>query len=288
MTDETKGSDRAAWIIFAGLAANTLTAFAIQAWMTFGFGDEVWGLPVPLCVALIIALDLFAIMFMVLTYFLRGTGRPRFVATVVFLFAIGAQVAAAEMFGAHRQWTTEIRVFAALPAAFLALSQEGVILWRTHRNDVTSDRPAREQQPPTPRPDRPTREVTTREQRAAGAAPVRQRPPRPAAAPTPPPAPSGNQPDPARPARAGRPVDPAEQQRRDQLALIVIGLGSDKASKEKAAEKAGVSTRTIENWVSSYKARHPETGQGEPVNTDEQGGNSQVNEGVGTDGTQVA
>src|ERR1041384_2546221 len=178
---EDKSSDRAAVIIFAGLAANALTAFAIQAWMTFGFGDEVWGLPVPLCVALIIALDLFAIMFMVLTYFLRGSGWPRGVATLVFLFAIGAQVAAAEMFGAHRNWTTEIRIFAGLPAAFLALSQEGVILWRTHRADPDRATRKRQREQAAERPARPPK-------RAQRARPLHgdvkiARPPRPSSPP---------------------------------------------------------------------------------------------------------
>ena len=151
-----KPADRAFALVFAILGANALTAFLIQAWMTYGFAAKVWVLPVSLCFALIVALDLFAVMYMVLTYLLRGTGWPRAVATAVFLFAVGAQVFAAEQFGEHEGWSVEVRWFAALPAVFLALSQEGVILWRSHRNDLpkrTTDKPAPSDKPkPVPQP----------------------------------------------------------------------------------------------------------------------------------------
>ncbi len=137
MTNEKKSKDRDgfAFVVFAVFGATAATAFAIQAWMTYGFGREVWGLPHSLAGSLVFALDIFAIMFMVLSYGLRGRGWPRGVATTIFIFAIGAQVYAAELFGDHKNWPPEIRLFASLPAVLLALSQEGVILWRTHRNE---------------------------------------------------------------------------------------------------------------------------------------------------------
>lgn len=138
--------DLAAYAVFTGLVANAASAFSIQAYMTYGFAVAVWRIPGPLCVALIIALDVFAIMFMILTYLLRGTGWPRGVATCVFLFAVGAQVFAAEMFGAYEQWPAAVRWFSAFPAVFLALAQEGVIVWRMHRNRTPAPPPA----PPRP------------------------------------------------------------------------------------------------------------------------------------------
>jgi type IV secretory pathway TrbD component len=257
-TNEEKSADRTARIVFAGLTANAATAFVIQAWMTYGFGSEVWKLPVALCVALIFALDVFAVTFMVLTYLLRGTGWPRVFVTIVFLGAIGAQVWAAELFGDHMNWSPEIRWFAALPAVLLALSQEGVIMWRTHRADRRAPSPRAERKGPRPNNPAPEKPQT-------GAAPMRMRPARPSTPPPPPPAPSGK-------GGRGRPVDPAELQRRDDLVEEVHRLGADKPAKEKIAEKAGVTTRTIENWMASYKERHPET----PGNPTPETGNPQV------------
>jgi hypothetical protein len=127
--------DAATLAVFAGLVANAATAFSIQAWLSYSFARHVWGMPQPLCVALVVALDVFAVLFMVLTYQLRGAGRRRITATAVFLFAVGAQVYAAELYAAHMNWPGGVRVFAVLPALLLALAQEGVILWRTHRAD---------------------------------------------------------------------------------------------------------------------------------------------------------
>jgi hypothetical protein len=243
MTREGMASrDYTAGIVFTVLAANATTAFAMQAWMTFNFAKEVWEIPPVLCVALVVALDLFAVMFMLLTYLLRGTGFPRFVATLVFLFAIGSQVAAAEMYGEHEDWATEIRVFASLPALILALSQEGVILWRTHRADVARRRPEK-QDKRTPAP-------------TDGEAPVRlPRPDRPTKPPATPPVASGAGAQKGRMnRRAGRQVDPAMQAKRDEYARRVIA-GERAAA---VAKEAGVSERSIQNWVASYRERFPD------------------------------
>jgi hypothetical protein len=224
--------DSAAYVVFAILAANAVTAFAIQAWMTYGFAAKVWRLPVQLCFALIVALDIFAIMYMVLMYLLRSTGWPRFFATVVFLFAIGAQVFAAELYGDHQNWSTEVRWFAVFPALALALSQEGVILWRTHRNDA-KPRPLVQDAPPVPAPARPRATpaptppaptATRKEQPASGKTQVKA---------------------PDRP----RKVDVGKSERRDAAVGRVL---AGEAPKDVAAS-VGVSRRAVEIWVRDHK-----------------------------------
>lgn len=241
MTNEPNTRDGAAVVVFVALIAVAATNFTIQAYMTYGFAGEVWQLPASLCVALIVALDVFAVMFMVLTYLLRGTGWPRFAVTVVFLFAIAAQVFAAEQYGEHEAWTTPVRWFSALPAVFLALAQEGVIMWRTHRTDRAPQRPG-----PIAKA---TREVTSSGQRASGAAPVRERPPRSAGTPAAPPVSSGKT------SRGrGRQTDPRLQKAHDAVAQDVL------AGRVKLADAASgqhVSTRAVQNWVASYRERNP-------------------------------
>lgn len=246
---EGKSRDWTAFAVFVVFAANAATAFAIQAWMTYGFGAKVWGMPVPLCAALIVALDVFAIMFMVLTYLLRGTGWPRGAAMGVFLFAIGAQVFAAEQFAEFEHWPTSVRWFSALPAIFLALAQEGVILWRTHRADKEQPAPAEREPARTPPP--PPADKT----REANAAPVIDRPARADEPPATPPISSGKTPKAGKPGRRGRGVDSSEQERRDLIAASVLDGGTDKKT---AANSAGVSVRSVELWIASYRERHPE------------------------------
>jgi hypothetical protein len=216
--------------IYIGFAANALTNFAIQAWMTFGFAKDVWGLPAELSVALVVALDVFAILYMLLTFALRGSGWPRFAAMSVFLFAVGAQVWAAEMFGSHMQWDTELRIFAGLPAVLLALSQEGIILWRTHRAQ------------PAPLPTAPEAP------KPGVLASVATRATAPTPAPGPAPAPKPQPTPPARPAS----TDPDH----DDIARRVIAR---QITKKEAAEEAGKTVKTIENWINAYRARHPQS-----------------------------
>lgn len=120
-------------VVFAAVTFNAATQFALQAWMSYGFASEVWKLPQPLSIAVIFALDVFAVLFMLLTYLMRfdrWQGRKGFV-WAVFVIAVGAQLFAAELFGAHEGWPAPVRWFAAMPAVFLALSLEGLNLWRT-------------------------------------------------------------------------------------------------------------------------------------------------------------
>lgn len=142
-------------LVFAGVAANALTQFAIQAFMSYRFAKDVWDIPRPLCVAVICALDLFAVMFMVFTYLLR-TAKWWTQLYVWFVFAagVGAQLFAAELYGAKEQWETPVRVFAALPALFLAASLHGLIIWRNHSAtavepvEAPASKPARTGTPP--------------------------------------------------------------------------------------------------------------------------------------------
>lgn len=261
MKDETKDerswTARTAVVVFAVLAANAGTAFTIQAWMTFGFAKEVWKLPEPLCVALIVALDLFAVMFMILSYLLRGTGWPRFVVTAIFVFAIVVQVFAAEMFGVHEGWTMKVRWFAAIPAIFLALAQEGAILWRTHRGDLAARLAAR-MTSPSARTEkkteaRPVREVATPAQSAAGRSPVTERPARKDIPLAVPPTSGGK-----------RSAGHSDQQKHDEYAKRAI----DGEPLKTVAAAAGVSTRSVQNWMADYRKRHTAGWESPPFRPD--------------------
>jgi type IV secretory pathway TrbD component len=230
-------ADRTGVIVFVILAANAITAFAIQAWMTYGFAAKVWKLPTELCFALIVALDIFAIMYMVLMYLLRSTGWPRVFATGVFLFAIGAQVFAAELYGAHENWTTEVRWFAVFPALALALSQEGAILWRIHRNDAPRDR--RPSPPPAEPSKRPAAAAQPDAPAPAAAPPVDVRKERPM--------PGKTQ---VRAAHPARKVSAGKTERRDSAVGRVL---AGEAAKDVAAS-IGVSRRAVEIWVRDHRA----------------------------------
>jgi hypothetical protein len=248
--NETKSHDRVAVVVFVILAANAATAFAIQAWMTYGFAKDVWHLPTQLCFALIVALDIFAIMYMVLTYLLRGTGWPRFAATVVFLFSIGAQVFAAELYGDHEDWSTEVRWFAVFPALALALSQEGVILWRTHRNDALGKRAGDLAKVPAAAPPKQAEPA-----RKPSGAQVPERAPAPAAT--------------VEPARKERPESgktqvkaPAKVRKDDgksaRRRALVEDIIAKRMTTEDVAKAEDVSLRSVQLWVKAHQGRHPE------------------------------
>jgi hypothetical protein len=228
-------------IVFAMVAANAATQFAIQAWMSFRFARDVWRIPSELCVAVIVALDLFAVTYMVFTYLLRtARKRTRAYVWLVFAVGVGAQLFAAELYGAHEQWTEPVRVFAALPALFLAASLHGLIIWRnhasTHTEPIADESPAR-------------RESTSAEQEA-GAAPVTQRPPRPTTPPAVPPVSSG-----ARALRRSRSTGKTGgQSHRDAAAVRVIAGESTRS----VASDLQVSNRAIQIWVKEYRERNPE------------------------------
>lgn len=125
-------------IVFAGVTANALTQFAIQAYMSYRFAKDVWEIPRLLCGGVIVALDLFAVMFMVFTYLLRqARWWTQLYVWAVFAAGVGAQLFAAELYGAHMKWSGPVRIFAALPALFLAASLHGLIIWRNHATSST-------------------------------------------------------------------------------------------------------------------------------------------------------
>jgi len=101
--------------------------------MSYGTGRYVWRMPPELAVALVATFDVFATLCMFITYLLRGEGKWRFVASLAFMFALGAQLAAAEIFGAYKHWPFEIRLMSVLPSLFLAVSLELVVIWRLRR-----------------------------------------------------------------------------------------------------------------------------------------------------------
>lgn len=243
---EAKRYDATTVAIALGFGANAAMNFAIQAWMTYGFAREVWGIPSELCVALIVALDVFAILYMLLTFALRGTGWPRLAAMAVFLFAVGAQVFAAELYGDHKKWSTEVRWFAALPAVFLALSQEGVILWRTRKVDRASSVQSRKPQAAAG-PERKAKPV---------AEPVVTLPP--PSAPVAP-APTTRR-EPVKPPAAPRKTS-GDSIDRDDIARRVI---AGHLTKQEASRQTGKTVKSIENWMNALKAREGGTPEPHP------------------------
>lgn len=209
-------------IVFAMVCANAATQFAIQAWMSFRFARDVWAIPRPLCAAVILALDLFAVSFMVFTYLLRTAGwLSRAYVWVIFAVGVGAQLFAAELYGAHEHWTTPVRVFAGLPALFLAASLHGLIVWRNHASRTPARPPIEAPAPP------PATAVTAPTERPA--------------------------PRPARQPKAARPTGKAPTDRKTEYGRLVIEEGQRPAE---LALDAGVSKRTIEIWARQYRERY--------------------------------
>lgn len=231
-------------IVFAMVGANAATQFAIQAWMSYRFARDVWAIPQPLCIAIIAALDLFAVTFMVFTYLLR-TARWVTQAYVWLVFAagVGAQLFAAELYGAKEEWASPVRLFAALPALFLAASLHGLILWRNH----ATTRPAA--------PASVVEAVAPAAVKAPNEAPKIERPAvRPEVAPTPPPAPSDRKPQ----ARTSRPAGPAPTipaSRIEAADRVIDGV----PAKVVAAE-LGVSKRAVEGWAAARRKQLAEPG----------------------------
>lgn len=256
--------DATSLVVFAVVFANAATQFAIQAWMTFRFATDVWRIPEPLCVALIFALDLFAVMFMVFTYLLRDAKfRTKIYVWSVFAVGVGSQLFAAELYGDHEQWADPVRIFAGLPSLFLAASLHGLIIWRRHRAGA---KPAT----PPPHPDfircplcggeaisrnvlrshmarRHPAPVSAREKTGQERAPRIERPARPTRAPEPPPVSSGA--TPRKPRRGGRRAG-VDEKRSDYVRDVLAG---EMTCAEVAAE-AGVSKRAVELWVQRARA----------------------------------
>jgi hypothetical protein len=114
-------------------AANAATQFAIQAWLAYGFAAEVWELHQPLPWFAPVALDIFAINLMALTYMLRNAPlRQRIYAWFWLAVVIGAQVGASEGYADHEQWNNWGRAASLFPALFLAASLHALIIVARH------------------------------------------------------------------------------------------------------------------------------------------------------------
>jgi hypothetical protein len=125
--------------------ANALTQFAIQAYLAYGFAAHVWPLPAPLPYAAPIALDVFAINLMGFAYELRNAAlRQRIYVWGWLGVVIGAQVAAAEGYAAHEDWSLWGRGASLFPSIFLAASLHALIIAARKRDHaLLSDAPAR-------------------------------------------------------------------------------------------------------------------------------------------------
>lgn len=126
------------------IGANALTQFAIQAWMAYGFADKVWKLRHPLPYAAPVALDVFAVTMMVLTYHLRNAPwRTRTYAWFWLGVAIASQVGVSEGFADHERWSAWGRAASVGPAVFLAASLHALIIVARRREH--GDAPAARQ-----------------------------------------------------------------------------------------------------------------------------------------------
>jgi hypothetical protein len=236
----TSATDRA---VTALVSLCALTQFAIQAWLSYSFARDVWRIPGALCVAVIVALDLFVTVFMVLTYLLRTAHwRVRAYAWSVLTGGIGAQLFAAELFAQHEVWALPVRTFAALPALFLAASLHGLIKYRQHTRAATDDQ-GREAVPAW---DQSVVSAAVKQVAARipdpSQAPVTARPPRRTAPPAVPPVPSGRTPDASR-------TSPADVQIAEVRALVAAGV-----SCADAGRKLGKSKRWAEIHTKDIRA----------------------------------
>lgn len=216
--------------VFVMVVANAATQFAIQAWMSYRFAKDVWAIPRPLCIAIIVALDLFAVTFMVFTYLMRNARWfSQAYVWAIFAAGVGAQLFAAELYGSHEHWKTPVRIFAALPALFLASSLHGLIIWRNHAGESTPES---------------TPALVTTSARTVPAADG----PNPAI--TPPPASR-----PTRTVKATPRRTPARKggDQREEFARRVVEQGERPAD---LAAEAGRSKRAIELWVKDYREKH--------------------------------
>ncbi len=116
-------------VMFAVFVANAAVQFAIQAWFAWRFAAEVWRIPWELSFLVPVALDVFVINLMVATYMARKARlRTRAYLWGTLGSGIVAQLAAAEAFAGHAEWSIPGRVASLAPAAFLALSLHALII----------------------------------------------------------------------------------------------------------------------------------------------------------------
>lgn len=252
-TDALRTTSATDHAVTALVSLCALTQFAIQAWLSYSFAREVWRIPGALCVAVIVALDLFVTVFMILTYLLRSAHLAvRAYAWLVLTGGIGAQLFAAELFAQHEAWALPVRTFAALPALFLAASLHGLIKYRQHTRRATDE----QGRDPGPTAAQHQRQVdgelakAFRAARPAGQPPVVLPPPeRRVPPPAVPPVSSGRG-----ASKGGRRASKSEQ-----AALAVKRYQAGEAIPLIASDM-GVSRRAVENWTRDYRTQRDAAG----------------------------
>jgi hypothetical protein len=269
--------------LFAVFVANALTQFAIQAWMAWRFGLEVWKLPGPLAIGVPIALDVFVINLMVVAYLERQARlRTRIYVWIVLTIGIAAQLGAAEAFADFKDWSKPARLASLVPAAFLAFALHTLIIVAQH-SDRASDGARRATwgearraralvkalrksgtadpviPPPVVRANLQTQIVgLTPPPAPAPPAPVAVPPP---TAPVAVPPPTAPRPRPAtrparqasKPATSEKPRSPRANPNRE-LAIKRVQAGEPAAA---VAGSLGVSTRVVQIWVKGARDHAP-------------------------------
>jgi hypothetical protein len=228
------------------LGATITPQFALQAWLSYRFARDVWGVPQLLCVGVIFALDLFVSLFMIFTYLLRTAHvRTKIYVWAVLFVGIGAQLFAAEQYAAHEGWPLLVEVFAGLPALFLAASLHGTIIWRRHTTTTPSE--------PTPvTPALATAEAAPPDQDPIAVATVQAaqlavgR---------------GHRPQlslvPKSPQRQQRPAAPADERQALAIKRVVDGGESARAVALDMYGPKGV--KNVQNWAKAERARREAT-----------------------------
>jgi hypothetical protein len=268
-------------------SANAATQFAIQAYLAYGFAAHVWPLPAPLPYAAPVALDIFAITLMGFAFELRNADlRQRIYVWFWLGVVIGAQVAAAEGYAAHEDWTLWGRGASLFPSIFLAASLHALIIaarkrdhvpvpaagpgrwerWRTGRAVAREIKAERKAAASTPRPVTVTpRAALAAVTVAARALPAPARPPVLPAAPEPTRATPAEQAAGAAPVRArptrrpDRPTRPApvgpRGGRKAELYAVAVKRVIDGGETAKAvALDLGEAPRNVQNWANEERA----------------------------------
>jgi hypothetical protein len=226
-------------------------AYVICAWQVFGFAENVWRLPLLLCFGAAFVADLLSLAGLFATYLLRQAPKViQAYAWLVFLGMAGLSIAAAESFASWRfapegdkpHVEMDARVASAAIVVALAAAVHLLIICRNHM----SDRRARTSEPPAQPPiEAPAEEEPT------------PTPPRQKVAPPKVQLPKRQ----VRVSRRGRKADPEAAAAHAAYARRSI---AGEPTKDLAAE-AGVSTKTIQNWVKEFRANEPELTPEQPA-----------------------
>lgn len=232
--------------LFAVVALIAVLAYTISAWQVFGFARHVWKLPLPLCYGAAVVADLLSLSGLFATYVLREAKlRVRFYAWTVFVGMTALSIAAAESFAHYRKVSGPAQFAAGAIVVALALAVHLLIVAVRHSSAAMT---AEQEPTPPPSPATTTQLRPARKTVSTEAATPSSTPTAPPARPAKPPAGSNKA------SGRGRQVDPEQQRQHDRVALEVIAA---RTSVKDAATEQGVSTRTIQNWVASFRERKP-------------------------------